>query len=70
MQNKIRQQKLVFLGILLLLLLSYPFITIVNKVALVAGFPALYLYIFSIWIIAIFVLYLVTDKRKKRSADE
>ena len=70
MQNKIRQQKLVFIGILLLLLFTYPFITIANRLSLVAGFPVLFLYIFAVWILGILVLYLVTDKRKRQRPDE
>ena len=70
MQNKIKQQKLVFLGILMLVLLSYPFITVANRAALAGGFPVLYLNIFTVWIIAIIANYRVTDNKKKKSQDE
>ena len=62
MQGKPKRQKLILLSILLLLLLSYPFITVANKMQLVGGFPVLYLYIFGVWIAAIIAMYLVTDK--------
>lgn len=70
MQNKIRQQKLVFLGLFLLLLFTYPFITIANRLALVAGFPVLLLYIFTVWIAGIIVLYIITDKQRRKPPDE
>ena len=52
MQNKVRQQKLVFTGILLLLLFTYPIITIANRLSMLGGFPVLFLYIFLVWIVA------------------
>jgi phosphotransferase system glucose/maltose/N-acetylglucosamine-specific IIC component len=49
----------VFLGILLFLLLTYPFLEIFNRDVLVAGIPLLPLYLFGIWLVAIVALYLL-----------
>jgi hypothetical protein len=49
----------VFLGILLFLLLNYPFLEIFNRDVLVAGIPLTPLYIFGIWLVAIAMLYLL-----------
>jgi len=69
MQNKLTKQKLTLFSILLLLLFTYPVISIVNKVLFVAGIPVLFLYIFIVWIIAIVILYRLAD-RKTKKADE
>lgn len=60
-----KNPKLILFSILLLLLLSYPLITVANKAALVWGLPALYLYIFMVWIIAIAVIYSITAQQYK-----
>ncbi|MBS1734030.1 MAG: hypothetical protein JST02_12100 [Bacteroidetes bacterium] len=70
MQNKVRQQKLVFTGILLLLLFTYPIITIANRLSMLGGFPVLFLYIFLVWICGIVTLYFISDHSKKKSTDE
>ena len=53
------EKLMVFLGILLFLLLSYPFLEIFNRNDTVAGIPLLTLYLFGIWLIAIAALYLL-----------
>jgi hypothetical protein len=60
-----KNQKLILFSIMLLLLLSYPMITVANKVALAYGFPVLYLYIFIVWITAIVVTYSITAQQYK-----
>jgi hypothetical protein len=65
MQGDLKRQKLILLSILLLVLLSYPFISIANKIELAGGFPVLYLYIFLVWLITIIVLYLLADQKQK-----
>jgi TRAP-type C4-dicarboxylate transport system permease small subunit len=69
MQSKLKQQKLTLLSVLLLILFSYPIISIANKHTLIAGFPILYIYIFVVWILAIALLYLITEG-KQRKQDE
>lgn len=54
-----RDKLSVFLGILLFLLLSYPFLEIFNRDALGAGIPLMPLYLFGIWLVAIAALYLL-----------
>jgi tryptophan-rich sensory protein len=66
MQSKLKQQKLTLFSVLLLLLFTYPFISIANKSALVAGIPILFLYILVVWIIAIVVLYRIAERKQKK----
>jgi uncharacterized membrane protein len=51
-------------GIFLLgcVVLSFPVLTIFNVKALVFGFPLLYIYIFTVWIILILLIYCVSRK--------
>lgn len=67
MKTKATRQKLVFLSVLLLILFTYPLITVANKIRLAAGFPVLYVYIFISWGIAIILLLLIADGKQKRS---
>jgi hypothetical protein len=48
----------ILLGILLFILLSYPFLGIFNR-DLVSGIPLMPLYLFGIWLVAIATLYLL-----------
>jgi hypothetical protein len=66
MKTKATRQKLVFLSILLLILFTYPLITVANKISLAAGFPVLYLYIFITWGIAIILLLRIADGKQRR----
>ncbi len=54
-----RDKLSVFLGILVFLLLSYPFLEIFNREVLVAGILLMPLYLFVIWLVAIAALYLL-----------
>ncbi len=67
MQNKTNNQKLIFLSILILVLLSYPFISVANKAQLVFGIPMLYLYIIIVWIISIIILFLIVEKKQTKN---
>jgi Ca2+/Na+ antiporter len=67
MQNKRNNQKLIFLAILLLVLLSYPFISLTNKAQLLFGIPMLYLYIFIVWIIIIIISYRIVERKQKQN---
>jgi TRAP-type C4-dicarboxylate transport system permease small subunit len=66
MQNNFKHQKLILFSILLLLLFSYPLISIANKALLVAGIPLLFVYIFVVWIMAIIILYRLADHNSKK----
>ncbi len=67
MENKSSNQKLIFLSILLLALLSYPLISLANKAQLLFGIPMLYLYIFIVWIIVIIILYRIVEKKQTKN---
>jgi hypothetical protein len=66
MKTKDTRQKLGFLSILILIVFTYPFIAVANKMALVAGFPVLYLYIFIAWSLAIILILLVADGKQRK----
>jgi predicted acyltransferase len=63
MRSEPRRQRLILLGILLLVLLSYPIITAVSKPILIMGMPLLFLYIFSVWVTVVVVLYRSAHKK-------
>lgn len=67
MKNSARKQRLILLSILVVLLYTFPFLSITNKHLLVKGFPLFYIYIFVSWCIIIFVLYKLADKRKNKT---
>lgn len=67
MKNSARKQRLILLSILVLLLYTFPFLSIANKPILAKGFPLFYIYIFISWIIIIVVLYKLADKRKNKT---
>ena len=66
MQSKLKQQKLTLFSVLLLVLFTFPFISIANKPKLVAGIPVLFLYILIVWTIAIVVLYRIAERKQKK----
>jgi Na+/H+ antiporter NhaC len=66
MQNNFKRQKLILFSILLLLLFTYPLVSIANKEIFVAGIPLLFVYIFIVWIIAIIILYRLADHNSKK----
>ena len=66
MQSKLKQQKLTLFSVLLLVLFTYPLISIANRAALAFGIPVLFLYILIVWIIAIIVLYRIAERKQKK----
>jgi hypothetical protein len=52
-----KEKPLALLGILVFLLLNYPWLQIFNRDTLVLGIPLLVLYLFGVWILAIAGLY-------------
>ena len=49
-----RLEKLtVLLGIIFFCLLNYPLLAIFNSATLIGGLPAVFLYLFAIWLLAI-----------------
>jgi hypothetical protein len=66
MQSKLKQQKLTLFSVLLLVLFTFPFISVANRAAMFAGVPVLFLYILIVWIIAIIVLYRIAEGKQKK----
>jgi hypothetical protein len=66
MQSKLKQQKLTLFSVLLLVLFTFPFISVFNRAALFAGIPVLFLYILIVWIITIIVLYRIAEGKQKK----
>lgn len=61
--------KYILVAVLLLLLANYPLLSAANRDLRPGGFPLLFIYIGSIWILAILLLYLIT-RRYLRKSDE
>jgi len=66
MQNNFKRQKLILFSILLLLLFTYPLVSLANKAITIAGIPLLFVYVFVVWIIAIVILYRLADHNHKK----
>jgi hypothetical protein len=49
----------ILLGILLFFLFNYPLLDIFNRDVLIGGIPLMPLYLFSMWVVAVAVLYLL-----------
>ncbi len=67
--------KLFLLGVLAMLLLNFPFLSLPSKIKLVFGFPSLYLYVFGLWISLLIISFLIlkqkkTSDKKKGDANE
>ncbi len=61
MKETLREQKLVFVSILFALLLSFPFLKMMNKSAIILGVPSLFLYVFVTWALLIACIWLVIE---------
>lgn len=59
--------KLFLLGVLTMLLLNFPLLSLSSKINLVFGLPSLYLYVFGIWISLLILAFLIL---KQRSSDK
>lgn len=69
MKLRAKKQKLQLFSILFLVLVTYPFISAANKPPGATGWPALFLYIFIVWLLGIGCIYLLAD-HKPRKRDE
>jgi len=54
MKEKLKEQRLIFLSILFMMLFSFPFAKMMNGNQIIFGIPRLYFYIFSLWLLLIF----------------
>jgi hypothetical protein len=61
-QNK-QLIQLFLMGILAFFLLNFPLLSLSSKAKLVLGFPQLYVYIFSVWLLLIFAVFLILRKK-------
>ena len=59
-KDKIKAQRLVYLGILFSLLLNYPIMSTYNKALTIMGLPLLYVGAFALWIVLIVLLAMIT----------
>ena len=73
-QNTDKNKRLVSLFLLGAIFFNYPLLSIFNHKSYVLGFPILYLYIFSFWLLMIAIMIAITNRRnsleKKRSSKE
>jgi hypothetical protein len=67
MKEKLKEQKLFFISMLFVMLFSFPFLKMMNGNSLIVGIPQFYFYIFIVWFAAIFLTWLVTDSRRKKT---
>lgn len=61
-ESKQRNERLIAVLIVGLLLLNYPLLSLFSKVHLVFGVPLLYLYLFAVWYIFIICVALVLTR--------
>lgn len=52
-----KQQKLIFIFVVLVALLNFPMLSIFNRPILIGGIPVFFVYIFGLWTAVILVLY-------------
>lgn len=60
--KKRHQQKLVLLSLTLFVLLNMPFLLLFNSSAQLFGLPAIYVYIFSLWISGFCITFYIIKK--------
>lgn len=64
MQTSKTKQKLVLLSILFIIIFTYPFLSIANKEFTAGKYPALFKYIFIVWLIVIAIIFFITNSKK------
>lgn len=57
-------QKLFFLFLLFLVLITFPVLSIFNTADLVFGFPVLFIYLFLVWLVFIGLLFFTLNSNK------
>jgi len=70
MPDRIKKQRFAALAALLLVLFSYPLLSIADKNKMLSGIPVLYLYIFLAWAIGIYLLYRAAEKNNDKKSGE
>ncbi|MBL7702336.1 MAG: hypothetical protein JNM14_08805 [Ferruginibacter sp.] len=69
MPARLKKQKLTLFSVLLMLLFTFPLISVANRAAVFAGIPVLFLYIFIVWIVAIIILYRIAETKQKKTGE-
>jgi len=64
--NKLKEQRLLFVSVFFLVLLSFPFLKIANKAEKAFGIPILYLYVFVVWFLSILSIFLIIEFSKRK----
>lgn len=60
--KKRHQQKMIILSLILWLLFNFPMLFIFNQQGEIFGFPKVYFFIFSVWLLSVVVSYLILKK--------
>ena len=70
--NTDKNKRLVSLFLLGAVFFNYPLLSIFNHKSYILGFPVLYFYIFSLWLLMIVIMIVITTRRafpsKRRSS--
>ena len=61
-QNTDKNKRLVSLFLLGAVFFNYPLLSLFNHKSYVLGFPILYLYIFSLWLLMIVLMIVITTR--------
>jgi len=62
-----KEQKLILISILFLILFNFPILSIFNIGGSINGVPTLYMYVFLVWILFIVAIYRILRKEDKES---
>ncbi|WP_162910573.1 hypothetical protein [Hymenobacter oligotrophus] len=62
-----RGQRLLFVAVLCAVLLTFPFLAIVDKPLRLAGMPALYLYVLAVWLLVVLLTGWLVRRRGMKS---
>jgi 4-hydroxybenzoate polyprenyltransferase len=66
-----KEQKLIVISILFLILFNFPMLAIFNNGGSINGIPTLYMYVFFVWTLFIGIIYNVLRKeRNEKQRDE
>lgn len=66
MRDLVKGRRLFFISVLFLVLLNFPVLAIFNQGGVVAGVPALYLYLMLVWLVCIVVIGLFVERKRIR----
>jgi uncharacterized membrane protein len=62
-----KEQKLIFISILFLILFNFPMLSIFNVEGSVNGIPTMYMYVFLVWTLFIVIIFSVLRKEGKEN---